>query len=397
MRKIYEKIYRKTHLRIISMILSLVYIGIINVKYVVGGMHGEKDIIISKDKAIENIARVYDIPNTKRIPVVASKEETSSEINLSIIIPAYNVQKYISACIDSILKQETQYSYEIIVINDGSTDDTSKELEKYATNKNVHIINQENKGIGAARNRGIDEAFGKYIMFVDSDDKLAPDAIDNLFISSDGFTIDIVQGGYRRFTDDGKYSQLFVQKSQSGMKDKLIFQQYLGFPWGKIYKRELWNNIRFPEKIWYEDSIIRNLIYPLAQNIAICDKAVYEYRANDNSISNLSKKRVKAVDTYFVIENILYMAKWYGIERITEDYYMEWFFKTQITGLLWNRMNGLDEILLKSVFTLICDLVDSYQIVYSGNDRLTKEIYKAIVERKYSRWSNCAKYLSYQV
>lgn len=97
---------------------------------------------------------------------------------LSIIAPAYNVERYIKGCLDSILQQETSFPYEIIVVNDGSTDATSECLKKYKKSAVVRILHHENRGLSAARNTGIACSKGEYLCFVDSDDELAAGALD---------------------------------------------------------------------------------------------------------------------------------------------------------------------------------------------------------------------------
>ena len=96
-----------------------------------------------------------------------------SDIDLSIVVPAYNSQKTITECIKSVIEQETKYNYELIIVNDGSKDNTKKIVESF-DDQHIVLINQENKGFSGARNRGIDESKGKYIMFLDSDDAYDP-------------------------------------------------------------------------------------------------------------------------------------------------------------------------------------------------------------------------------
>ena len=101
-------------------------------------------------------------------------------MRFSIIIPAYNAEAYLSRCLDSIFSQEFD-DYEVIVINDGSSDGTAVLLERYTSKyPNLHVLAQSNQGMATARNRGLDDAQGDYILFVDSDDELMPHALSNL-------------------------------------------------------------------------------------------------------------------------------------------------------------------------------------------------------------------------
>lgn len=98
------------------------------------------------------------------------RKKFGSEYDLEVIIPAYNVEKYIQQCLDSVISQKTNFSFHVTCINDGSTDNTGLLLKKYENTENVSIIHQENKGFSGARNVGLRKTNGKYIMFVDSDD-----------------------------------------------------------------------------------------------------------------------------------------------------------------------------------------------------------------------------------
>lgn len=122
---------------------------------------------------------------------------------LSIIIPAYNCESSVERCIKSVLLQKIKYTYEIIVINDGSTDNTQDVLNKFENIENIHIIEQKNKGFSGARNTGIDFATGRYLMFLDSDDEMLPNSINALLDRAYEYDADIVEGGFRYIYPNG--------------------------------------------------------------------------------------------------------------------------------------------------------------------------------------------------
>lgn len=107
-------------------------------------------------------------------------EFAAPDCDVEVIVPCYNVERYVCQCLDSIISQQTHYSFFITIVNDGSTDSTRSHLAKYEHLTNVRVIDQSNTGLSGARNAGIRQAHGRYLLFVDSDDVLVPGAIDSL-------------------------------------------------------------------------------------------------------------------------------------------------------------------------------------------------------------------------
>lgn len=396
MKKIYEKVYRKIKVSFVAKIITVFYYFMILIRYQIGKLKKSTPSIIDKEEAVASISKIYQIPDVSG-EICEQYLNTNICYDLSIVIPAYNVEKYIEECLDSIILQDTKYKVEVIVINDGSVDKTATILEKYAKIDNVVIIEQENRGIAAARNRGIEVAKGEYIMFVDSDDRLAEEAIESILDCAKKLSADIAQGGYIRFSTDNKYNQKFETSYQKNIKETQSFSLYQGYPWGKIFRRELWKKVRYPQGFWFEDTIIKLILYGVADTIAICDKVIYEYRANDSGISVFAKKREKSLDAFFVVDKILNSANVNHIQLECQNAFYEWFFKEQITGLLWNRIQFMDDGVKESIFVLIVEMIKRNGIEYKGNDKQTRAIYESIIKKEYVSWKNCAKYMSYQV
>lgn len=396
MKKIYEKIYRKIKIKFLARIIAIIYYFLVWIRYQLGKVRRKTTSSINEKEAFERINEIYNVPNRAGEEYKQSKDIKIC-YDLSIVIPAYNVEKYIEECLDSILTQNTKYKVEVIVVNDGSTDNTAGKLERYSQDDNVVIITQENQGISVARNQGIDIARGEYIMFVDSDDRLAEGAIDAMLNCAKESKADIVQGGYIRFSTNNKYYQKFEVNYERDIKSTAKFYMYQGYPWGKIFRRELWEKVRFPQGFWFEDTVIKLVLYGLADVITVCDELVYEYRANDSGISARAKKKEKSLDAFFVIEKILNCAKVNQIQLEEQSVFYEWFLKEQITGLLWNRIQFMSEEVKECIFVLIAEMIVKNGIEYKGNDKMTINIYKAIHQREYISWKNCARYMSYQV
>lgn len=225
--------------------------------------------------------------------------EAAPRYDLQIVIPAYKVEKYIASCIDSILHQETSYRYIVYVINDGSPDGTREILRQYEGREEIVIIDQENKGFSGARNTGLENLCARYVMFVDSDDYLdSPKAIQDLLDCAYRHDADIVEGGYRLFYAD-KTLLRYNRQDTIGPEAHTY-----GFPWGKVYKSQLWEHVHFPENYWYEDTVNEFLIVPSARKIANISTCVYAYRKNLKGVSVSAYHNVRALDCLWVTRQL---------------------------------------------------------------------------------------------
>lgn len=214
--------------------------------------------------------------------------------DVGIIVPVYNAEQHIAECLDSILGQNTDFTFHVIIINDGSTDGSRKILRKYEERPNVTVIDQENKGHSGARNTGLENCFGKYVTFVDADDRLPVNAIEILMQKAVKGDFDIVGGGYSLFADDKVIQNTLPAQGR-----------LFGFPWGKVYKAKIWSNIQFPPGYWFEDTVCSFIIHRRSSKISTVSDIVYEWRKNTSSISFLSKGKPKILDTLYVTNQLL--------------------------------------------------------------------------------------------
>lgn len=210
---------------------------------------------------------------------------------ISIIIPVYNVEEYIAHCIHNILSQ-TYSNLEIIIVNDGSLDDSiriAKELTK--DDPRFIYIDKENGGQSDARNAGLDIATGDYIFFCDPDDFIFEKSIENLYYASVLTNADIVVGSFCRF-DEGMFYFYPVKKEEllhpvsskeaiMGMDDEEDYTllRYSAV-WGKLFKKHLFNTIRFPKGKYAEDQFIMWRLYLASKVIVRYQSDVYVYRVN---------------------------------------------------------------------------------------------------------------------
>ena len=217
-----------------------------------------------------------------------------SEFDLLVIVPIYNVEKYLDDCLKSIIGQQTRYKFKVVAVNDGSTDGSYEILKSYQSLPNFRIINKENGGVSSARNAALKNIDANYVMFVDSDDILAQGAIERLLSFAYNTNVDIVQGGYDTFGHN-------VRKTNYTQKEGFYKPQRLyGFAWGKVYKKELWRNIQFPEKKLFEDTLNRLIVFNLAKSAYVCDDIVYHYRINRCGITKSTVGSYKLLDTVWI-------------------------------------------------------------------------------------------------
>lgn len=217
------------------------------------------------------------------------------KLKISVIIPAYNVEEYIGRCLDSILEQ-TYQNFEVIIVNDGSNDNTSNVLAEYAKKypqKIIHI-DQENAGAAAARNNAMKSATGDYIAYIDSDDYMDKDYFETLITNSDNGKMDAVLSGYRKVNEDGKI--LLTKKLKDYDWSKFIIPT----PWARIYKREfiLKNNIDYIDNNIGEDIYFTLIAMFATKNVKILDYIGYNYFFNNESLSNSKQKDFRKLNIF---------------------------------------------------------------------------------------------------
>lgn len=210
---------------------------------------------------------------------------------ISVIIPVYNVSPFLCRCLDSVRKQE--YIREILLVDDGSTDDSGEICDRYAKlDPRITVIHKENGGLSSARNTGLDRAAGKYIAFVDSDDYLEPNAYRCLVQAAEKNDADLVCAG--RFDLDGstgeKQTGLCPQKEEllDGIElCRRIFtwDHVDSAAWDKLYRRELFEGIRYPEGMICEDVPVTYRLALRAKRIAMVPQALYNYYHRPGSIT----------------------------------------------------------------------------------------------------------------
>lgn len=211
---------------------------------------------------------------------------------ISIIVPVYNIENYLEKCLESILEQDMG-EFELIAVNDGSTDKSRLILEKYAQkDSRIHLINVENGGLSWARNHGAKKAIGEYILFVDGDDFIVPGCLDKLYNYAAENFADIVIFNYRQVRDEVFGKPCDYLYHQNTLMDaltaaKLFFLSRDASIWNKLIRRELYvkENIKFPEGMIGEDLPVTFKLLCKANKIFYLNDAFYCYVQRSESIS----------------------------------------------------------------------------------------------------------------
>lgn len=213
-------------------------------------------------------------------------------MKLSIVIPVYQSKKYIDRCINSVLSQSFS-DFEMILVDDGSTDGCAEICDELTRrDSRIKVIHRKNGGLSAARNTGIENAFGEYITFIDSDDEIASDTLyANMIQLEDNPQIDFLE--YPASIHHGTEKAKILMFSERTVYDTDVFTDWIKsegyrhcYAWNKIYKRVLFENIRFPEGETFEDAAICPLIIEKCRVIKYSDKGLYLYHTNSQGITN---------------------------------------------------------------------------------------------------------------
>lgn len=222
-------------------------------------------------------------------------------VKCSVIVPMYRGKAYIEECIDSIASQ-TYTDWELILMNDGSPDDTydfvSNIIKKYP-DKNIRLMTQENQGVAETRNVCVRFALGEYIAFMDQDDTIERDYLEKLVCAAEDGDADIVICGYIRKRDDGKILKKVKIANDSWSKYRVVA------PWGRIYKKAflLENGLKYLTTACGEDTYLTLNAYAITKKIVVLpDYQGYVWRYNEASVSNTSQRSVMiaeaACDTF---------------------------------------------------------------------------------------------------
>ena len=218
---------------------------------------------------------------------------------VSVIVPVYDVLPYLKEALDSIVNQSYD-NLEIIIIDDGSKDGSGDICDAYRYDSRIQVIHQQNMGLSAARNVGLDRMTGEYVAFLDPDDTLHPEMIQRMMSAMEASRADIVICGYETFLSDSLLGgemqndyHLFKNAVYSTTEalNELIADVINQSVWNKLYRKTLWEDIRFPEGYVFEDVQTTYRVIERAQRIQTLPECLYFHRVRQGSITRTSSPR----------------------------------------------------------------------------------------------------------
>lgn len=317
-----------------------------------------------KDLQCTQIIDSYNHPPIYSEETFKDEKISQNIYDLSIIIPVYNSEKYLKKCLDSIIIaiKNTKYKVQVICINDGSTDSSIEILKQYAEkNSDFFVINQTNGGISIARNKGIRVSSGIYIGFIDNDDWVTSDYIEKLLDRAYGTNADIVKCNHVNYSLDSECAVGVVRHSDASIqKFGLNIMEFKGYVWGGIIKRDLFNYIRFPEKYWYEDIMMRFTLMRLANRFEYIDENLYYYALHKNNSSKIVWKKddIKTLDFYYLLCDLCEINKSLNIKN---DYIFYNQLLYELGPNFWLRTRKMTKKFQKTLFIYACNLNDMYK------------------------------------
>lgn len=237
--------------------------------------------------------------------------QNTAPLPISIIIPIYNVELYIEQCLDSVNKQNYQ-DYEVILVNDGSTDRSVEKVEQFIKDKTdkFKLFHKENGGLSDARNFGLLKASGDFVLFLDSDDYISPET---LFIANNAAQTsqsDIICFAITEVTEEGEKIRSIPANAKVPigtfqLSDRAdLISSSLPNAWNKLIRKSLFteNNVLFPKGLWYEDLATNPQLFYFANQVTFISDELYYYRQREGAITKTFS--LKVMDIYQVLENI---------------------------------------------------------------------------------------------
>ena len=272
--------------------------------------------------------------------------------DIDVIVPVYNAEKYLDACLDSVLSQETSFAFRVIAVDDGSADRSGALLDARA-DEGLTVLHQENRGAAAARNRGLAESRAPWLFFLDADDLMSPGCLQAMLDEARSRGADLLEAGYSIADAGGKSMRCVPHKA--GALD--LRRDLNGFPPGKLYARRLFDRIRFPEGYRFEDSVLSQLLMPWAEHEGLrafgLDREAFLYRVHPQSTGHSNHGSVHSVDAVWVTRSLHRDRLTLGLAN--DQAYYEYLLNSLVLSI--RRTEALGDEVMRAVFVLYRELL----------------------------------------
>lgn len=331
-------------------------------------------------------------------------------IKVSVVVPVYNTERYLDKCLLSLVNQSID-SIEIIVVNDGSTDESQLIIDKYVLKypNLVKAYTKINGGLSDARNYGLKMAAGEYIGFVDSDDYVDLDMFKNLYDFAISKCAEIVECNYKNFYLENNEEHFFDSDYKTPKKyqdiirideNKKIIVEITDMAWNKIYKSKLFTEteIEYPKGLWHEDYATTPILISKAERYILIDYVGYYYLQRDNSITHsLNEKSLDVIECFFYsIKEMKRLKTYDGFKDQLYAKYIHLFWRSIGLTLQLKETNS-KEIQLKELMNRMYEISMCFENDFSTEKNFyIRESSKAIVNKNYIKFStiiNSYKYL----
>lgn len=355
----------------------------------------KKAVTMTFEEAHEVINSKYPHPVSEP---VCDNQTVDPDIDVSVIVPVYNYAELIYDNISSILNQKTKYRFELIIVDDGSTDGAGEIIKQFESDPRVRLIYQENGGIAAARNTGLNHAKGKYIMFADCDDIVHDDIIEVLMDEAYRGDYGMVMCGHNLVKERaGKIisvlPNVYPDKNLLGYKNDNEIMNLAGLPWCKVYKHQFWEQVRYFPGYWYEDNIIQFLIFMQKPSYKYVPKVEYEYKWYEKNFSHVQgdSSNIKAVDVYWILIDIL---EKYKSMRLPTNNAFYTLILTHLSLYYYSCINQLEDTLVTALFELGRELYSEYKPANKVKlPYMLRQIEKAFDDNNIELWRLASNYV----
>lgn len=276
-------------------------------------------------------------------------------MKISVIVPIYNVEKYLGKCLNSILDQ-TFTDYELILVDDGSTDSSGDIADEYALKDDrISVIHKKNGGLSDARNHGIEKANGEYVCFIDSDDWIEKTYLEELHELAVKNEADITICDFQKNTGDSVITQPkeFAVVIETGIDaiDNLYSDKYGIYvvAWNKLYNRDLFTDLRYPVGMIHEDEAIFGDLFCEAKKVVRTERILYNYRVNNETSIMSSKYSLKRLDILKAMEIRMETYKNRGLNRYYEKDSFKYLYKILLNEIEIKKIKGDNRAVLKKL------------------------------------------------